>query len=175
MVRQQNAGSANARNFGIANSSAPLLAYLDDDNLWYPEFLYRAVDIFSTRQDVDILYGALVSHEHRLRNSCILWKLFNRDHLEIVNYIDTNVIVHRRKLFDEYGGWDGSVRKLCDWDLVLRYTSHGPALALNVLAAYYRNCDGDRVRGPSDPLTFQEIRRRIDSGSYRPVSPNQAG
>jgi glycosyltransferase involved in cell wall biosynthesis len=39
VVRQDNMGLAAARNTGIANSSAPLVSFLDSDDLWMPTFL----------------------------------------------------------------------------------------------------------------------------------------
>jgi glycosyltransferase involved in cell wall biosynthesis len=41
VVRQANAGAAAARNRGVVASSAPLIAFLDADDLWLPEKLAR--------------------------------------------------------------------------------------------------------------------------------------
>lgn len=142
---QDRAGVAVARNRGLAETLAPLVAYLDSDNLWYPDFLSRAVDCLATEPDVDLVYGALVTEWHHLDNSCILWSLFDREKLLASNFIDTNVLVHRRSLAIRLGGWDNTLDRLVDWDLVLRYTAEKPARALNVLAAYYRRCDDQRV------------------------------
>lgn len=144
-LQQPKANGSAARNRGIAATDAPLIAYLDSDNLWYPEFLARTVDCLATETDVDLVYGALVSDLHGLDRRCILWREFDRTKLLKENYIDTNVIVHRRALVARYGGWNTSLERLVDWDLVLRYTQHRPARALNVLAARYRACDDQRV------------------------------
>jgi hypothetical protein len=161
LIRQEHLGTTHARNRGLAETTAPLVAYLDDDNLWYPEFLERAVDCMATRPDVDVLYGALVTHTHGLDRSCILFRPFSREKLEADNFIDTNVIVHRRSLVQRFGPWDPSVARLCDWDLMLRYTKEKPAYALDVLAANYRICDDQRISARvSDDLARKEIRRR---------------
>jgi len=54
-------GMAKARNHGLRLARGALIAYLDDDNLLYPDFLVAAVDTFSRKPDVDGLYGALVA------------------------------------------------------------------------------------------------------------------
>jgi Glycosyl transferase family 2 len=158
---QERAGSATARNRAISETGAPLIAYLDDDNLWYPDFLARAVACMATRPDVDVLYGALVTEAHRLDGSCILWTPFNRERLLGGNFIDTSVIVHRRALVHRYGGWDPSVSRLADWDLMLRYTAEKPAFALDVLATVYRVCDGERTSAltPDDAARAEILRR----------------
>ena len=138
-------GGANSRNYGVERSRAPLIAYLDDDNLYYPDFLFRAVDCLATQPNVDFVYGALVTDAHKLNRQCILWQPFDREILKKRNFLDTNVIVHRRELIDKYGGWDENFARLADWDIALRFTVHKPAYALNVLATFYRVCDDQRV------------------------------
>lgn len=169
-IPQARAGSANARNRGISETSAQLIAYLDDDNLWYPEFLARAVDCMASSPNVDVLYGALVTQVHGLDKSCILWTPFDRERLLAGNFIDTSVIVHRRALVDRYGGWDSSVNRLCDWDLMLRYTAEKPAFALDALAAVYRVCDDRRTSAliPEDATRARILRRAVSApGAFR--------
>jgi glycosyltransferase involved in cell wall biosynthesis len=164
---QDNAHSAVARNRGVAATQAPLLAYIDSDNLWYQDFLTRAVDCLALETNVDVVYGALVTEDHNLGRRSILWAPFDRDVLRQSNFIDTNVMLHRRSLVALYGGWDESLRRLLDWDLLLRYTAEKPARPLPVLAAQYRRCDDQSISsavayGPDEIA----IRRK-----YFPPSP----
>jgi hypothetical protein len=160
-LEQPRAGSAVARNRGISFSKAPLIAYLDDDNVWYPDFLACAVDVLATRADVDLVYGVLVSAHHGLSGTQILLRPFDRERLLCGNYIDTSVIVHRRELVDRFGGWDPGLATLRDWDLVLRYTQERPALPLDVLATWYREADSDRMsRVVSQEESYARIRAR---------------
>lgn len=149
-IRQDRRGAANARNRGMAETSAPIVAYLDSDNIWYPNFLGAAVGHLAANPSDDAVYGALVSYVHRLQSRCILWQAFDRDALMKANFIDANVFVHRRHLVSRFGGWDEELKRLSDWDLVLRYTEHKPPRALEVLAAYYRECDGIRITNIED-------------------------
>ncbi|GAB0120229.1 hypothetical protein Acid7E03_43010 [Acidisoma sp. 7E03] len=155
MVRQPRGGAAAARNRGLVETSAPLIAYIDSDNVWYPNFLARAVDCLAREPEVDLVYGALVTDDHNLDQTRILWSPFDRGALLAGNFIDTSSLVHRRSLVDAYGGWDAALRRLLDWDLVLRYTVDKPAKPIPVIAAHYRRCDDERITslvpyGPDD-------------------------
>ncbi len=151
-LHQTNGGASAARNHGVEATEAPLVAYIDSDCLWYPQYLYCAVDYLATHPDVDLVYGALVTELHGLGDSNVLWRPFDRSALIAGNFIDTNVIVHRRELLAKHKNWDPRLSRVNDWDLVLRFTAEKPAYALPVLAAYYRSCDKIRVTdtGPVD-------------------------
>lgn len=160
-IRQDNAGASIARNRGLAETSAPIVCYLDSDNTYYPDFLAKAVDLLATEPDVDLVYGALVTDSHNLDGECILLEPFDRAKLLQGNFIDTSVIVHRRSLVDRYGGWDSTFHRLNDWDLVLRYTAERPARMLYALASNYRVCDALRISDavPHDPEYFAILRK----------------
>ncbi|HSI11693.1 MAG TPA: glycosyltransferase, partial [Chthoniobacter sp.] len=108
-------------------------------------YLSHAVDCLVAEPAVDLVYGALVTDQHQLRQSQILWEPFCRERLLRENFIDTNVLVHRRTLVAQHQGWDENLSRLLDWDLVLRYTSEKPARRLEVMAAYSRDCDSQRI------------------------------
>jgi hypothetical protein len=48
---------------------------------------------------------------------------FERAQLEAGNFIDLNCLLHHRSLYDTHGGFETSLKRLVDWDLLLRYTS----------------------------------------------------
>jgi glycosyltransferase involved in cell wall biosynthesis len=170
-VRQDNAGCSAARNRGLAETSAPFVAYLDSDNVFYPDFLGRAVDLLATDPDADMLYGALATESHGLEHTCILLEPFDRARLLEGNFIDTGVIVHRRALADRLGGWDPSFGRLADWELALRYTAEKPARVLYALACHYRVSDDLRISDtvPYGP-EYVSIRSRYFPAS-RPTRP----
>jgi glycosyltransferase involved in cell wall biosynthesis len=39
-------GVSAARNFGLKNSQHPIIAYLDSDNVWHPDYLSRMHSVF---------------------------------------------------------------------------------------------------------------------------------
>lgn len=59
VVQQLNAGPAAARNTGMANASGDFIAFLDSDDVWYPEFLSTANKML-TANPKQILYGQII-------------------------------------------------------------------------------------------------------------------
>lgn len=56
LVRRDNGGQAAARNTGICHSSAPVVAFLDADDLWLPEKLARQLDTLQ-QTNADLVYS----------------------------------------------------------------------------------------------------------------------
>ena len=153
-VRLPHAGQCAARNHGQSIAKGALIAYLDSDNLWYPDFLRVAVNLFTYRSDISCAYGAMVSDSHNPR---ILFEPFDRDRLLTENFIDTSTFIHRRDLMVRYGGFDPAASPMEDWDLFLRYTADAPAHALPVLAVRYREVDSIRVSDTQDKKSPTKI------------------
>ncbi|MGO8669950.1 MAG: glycosyltransferase [Capsulimonadaceae bacterium] len=58
VIRQENAGTAAARNTGIAASTAPFLAWLDSDDRWRPEKIAAQVQVMRAFPQAAVVYTA---------------------------------------------------------------------------------------------------------------------
>ncbi len=58
--RHENRGMAASRNLGVANSSAPYLAFMDADDIWIPTKLAEQIDLLEQMPDVAMVNGAMV-------------------------------------------------------------------------------------------------------------------
>jgi len=138
-----------ARNFGLRRSQGELIAYLDSDNMWHPDFLACAVAMLLGRPECVLTYcGYIDSELSGARFASARTKIRNFDYADLVdrNYIDLNSVVHRRYLLERLGGFDESLPRLQDWDLVLRYTQYfQPLLIPFHLVLYRRNEGWDQV------------------------------
>jgi GT2 family glycosyltransferase len=132
-------GSAAARNAGVAASTAPWVAFLDDDDLWAPDKLSTQL---AAGGDADLVYasalhvtgdGGLLGVEHAPPAS-ELRGLLGR--FNAVPAASSNVLV-RRALLDREGVFDEQFSHFTDWDLWIRLARVGRLAACpEALVAY---------------------------------------
>lgn len=143
-IRQANTGEARTRNRALALARGEIIAYLDSDNFWYPDFLAAAVRVFRADPALDLAYGGIA---YQWPNGDVRFYLlpFGRAQLLRDNLADVNVTVHRRSTYLRLGGFDETLLRALEWDLTLRYTVDRPAAHIPVVGARYRIADGNRI------------------------------
>jgi hypothetical protein len=122
LLRQEHGGHARARNAALAASRGEIVAYLDSDNVWDPGYLDALVAAYAD-PGVQTAYAAQLIRDARADDAFVRGEPFDAIALRDGNYVDLNVFSHRRALVGRCGGFDESLDRLVDWDLVLRYTA----------------------------------------------------
>jgi hypothetical protein len=169
LVEQRHAGHAVARNRALAASRGEVIAYLDSDNRWEPGHL-AAVVAALTDPAVASVYCAQRVHDHRLDDDWIRAEPFDADALRGGNFIDLNAFAHRRTLYERLGGFDAGLRRLTDWDLVLRFASESPPRLLPVLGGRYESGLPDQVSATeSYAHHVYLVQRKLDRPLPRPL------
>lgn len=120
-VHQSNTGVAGARNTGIRRTTGDYVAYLDSDNTWTPEFLRTMVGFLTTEQ-LRAGYAASELRDDTRRQ--YRGRPLDVGALRERNYIDCITIVHERSLLNETGMFDARLRRVVDWDLLIRFAEH---------------------------------------------------
>jgi glycosyltransferase involved in cell wall biosynthesis len=116
-VWQENQGVSGARNRGLREAHGELIAYLDSDNTWKPEFLEVMVAFLRSE---GLRAGYSASELHGSDRLEYRGQPLDRLALQRQNYIDCIVFVHDADLVAEIGGFDERLRRVVDWDLLLR-------------------------------------------------------
>lgn len=122
LVRAEHHGVAAARNRGLAEATGTFVAFLDSDNTWRPEFLAHMVAGVAQR-GADAAYSAVKMHGRTTEYTgqpVTLHGMLTR------NYVDLNVLIARRSLVLEVGGFDEETRRWVDYDLALKILALAP-------------------------------------------------
>ena len=190
-IYQQNRGQGGARNRGIASARGEFVCFLDDDDLWEPEYLATVMSVFQRQPDADALYTGfrIIDGEDRLLPQIggnVIPPHQMYDALVHGGWFPPLVVTVRKACLDQVGPLDEALRGHDDWDLWLRiarghvfrgvpealarYRVHAGGLSSNV-----QHMMEDRMRvirkhfGPPDgeAVTWPTGKRRAYAYAYR--------
>jgi len=131
-------GVSNARNRGLEVANGKYIAYLDSDNAWDTRYLAAMVGAFIESKDADALYcGQLLFKGKEKHPFAVRFGSFNRSLLTNRNYIDLNALCHTRELYKKIGGFDESLIRLVDYDLIMRMAETSQIYSVPVLLSHY--------------------------------------
>ena len=122
-------GRTAAINTGLQNVNGKWIAYLDDDDIFYPwhlESLMQATENNSAK----VIYGdynlALFENCDSLSpirlKGVPSWN-YNRQELLVQNYLPIHSYIHSRECIDKVGLWDESLDRLEDYEFLLRLSA----------------------------------------------------
>jgi len=111
-VRQSNEGPASARNHGLRLAQGQLVAFLDADDLWTPGHLYRLREALRKNPQAGIAQGRMQQFNIDKDGDEYRSGAYRMPYM--------GSCLFRRRVFDESGVFDESMRYGEDYDLIFR-------------------------------------------------------
>ena len=163
VINQVNAGQGSARNAGVRRGTGKYIAFLDQDDRWYPQNLERQVaelelhpDLAMVHCDMDwidtsgqVIRCNVVSKTRRSQQDSLV--TFTR----MVGWdpaIYPSTMLIRRDAFDRIDGFDPDLRYGEDIDLALRLKQDGEFLFLAQSLTQYRKHSANFSGSGSDTM-----------------------
>lgn len=136
-----NKGVSKSRNIGLNESRGKYIMYLDSDNDWEKDYVKCTVGAYNLIDDADAVYsGQYIYEKDRNNLRYIRYGTINKGLLSNRNYIDLNCFSHTREIFEREGGFDESLKRFVDWDLILKYMTYGKIYSVPfIMSNYYNN------------------------------------
>lgn len=166
LVKQQNSGSAAARNTGIKASHGEFIAFLDADDLWFPGKLSLQTEYMLAHKNIGLVYHdwivwspesngtyapltppPLKDDKFSIVEECSGWiygKLFSD------SIIHTTSAMLRKTLIDKAGMFDESLRIGEDYDYWFRVSRYTQIHKLKAVLSAYRTNIASITNQPSE-------------------------
>ena len=117
-------GKAAQINFALSLATAPYIAYMDDDDMVFPEHLEK-LHSAAVQTDADFVYSdtylTLLDPQGRvIRREVEQCRDMSPDAIRIFNCVNHKQVLHARALADAAGGYDEEMRILIDFDGIKR-------------------------------------------------------
>lgn len=181
------AGTAAARNRGLAVARGELVSFIDDDDLRLPDTFPQQVALLTADVDAAFCYARVLVGDSRfglptggvvpdiLPSGDVYWSLLER------NFVPACSVVARKAAILECSGFDERLQTMEDYDLWVRLSERHRVLASPDPVAIYRRRSltsgqktSDRVRHGRNRR--QMLRRLLDRGRARanPAQRRQA-
>ncbi|MBG6083550.1 glycosyltransferase [Zhihengliuella flava] len=136
-------GVSSARNAALAAARGAYVAFLDSDKEWDPEFLRSTTAVLVTerRRAVFATCEVTMGRDRRLMSVEPTEKS-----LRIGNSVDQTALVVERALLKEIGGFDESLKRAVDYDLIYRIADRTRLWHVPMIGVRYSEDDADPNR-----------------------------
>src|SRR6266581_4370792 len=134
-IKQQNKRAAGARNTAIRQAQGEFLAFLDSDDIWFPDHLRSQMELFAEDPALGLVYCNCFAFADRKRTDtfmdrCPSQGLATFDALIVERcQIPISTVVARKSAIVKAGLFDEDLPRCDDYDMWIRTAFHGAKIA----------------------------------------------
>lgn len=140
-------GGAESRNIGVKKSKGSFIAFLDSDDFWKSEKIEKQIDFFKNDEELGLVYCDVLK-EGNLTSTRSLKKGLVWDDLIAgwMEFSNTSTLIVKRKVFDQVGGFDSTLKSCQDHDLWMKIAKRGVKVDyVNEVLSFTTNRDNNRI------------------------------
>lgn len=180
--RRQNRGKPYSLNEALSRARGKYVAYLDDDDVFYPHHIESLVDVLEGPTDCEVAYSDLYRAYCRilpdgtrqvLSKQVEVCRDFDRFMMLYFNHVLHVSLLHRRDLLDRTGPYDESLNILIDWDMTRRLAFFSDFHHLSTITGEFYSpvgeCDRISVQRRKQPEEY--LRNVLTIRTARPHKP----
>lgn len=161
---ETNRGLAAARNTGLQAARGRYIAYLDDDDLFYPDHLQTLVDFLEAHPGSVAYTDANRAHQEQVNGH---WQTTKRevaysqewdaDSILVDNFVPVLCFMHERAGLQKSGLFDETLARHEDWDLWIRLSRHFPFAHIPKVTCEFS------LRDDASSMTGQSLSRFVET------------
>jgi glycosyltransferase involved in cell wall biosynthesis len=150
--RKENRGKAHSLNEALLRAEGKYVAYLDDDDLYYPNHIETLLDALENNSDCQVAYSDLYKVYCKVCSDGsrkVLSKVveisrdFNRFFMLYYNHVLHVSLMHRRDLLEKTGLYNEDINVLIDWDMTRRLVFFSDFHHVPEITGEFYQPDGD--------------------------------
>jgi glycosyltransferase involved in cell wall biosynthesis len=173
-IEQKNRGLAGARNKGIHSARAQIIALLDSDDLWEPEFLEIMMDQLERYPQAA---GAYCGHQYvdvkgqeiGVPSLKVVPPETFHHHVSRGNWLVPGAVVFRKAIAQEMGLFDESMRAVEDTDLWIRMSARYEFVGVPEILVKYRRHGSNMT---ADPQHMVKALYQLTQKMHGPLDEN---